>query len=134
MASIVANKRYSTAKRTPSPFVYVEERQVSVYDFTKQAWDPVPLSSPVEIGLDCRYVWVEAGLFCSGGGKDCKRTYLLDRDWGITYLCDMLASRNNHGLWASARSVLTFGGTIHTGYCKANIQMIVRQLSSTVKK
>lgn len=133
MASItVANKR---CKRTSGSFVYVEERQVSVYDFTRLTWDAIPLSFPVELGLDCRYIWVETGLFCSGGGEHCKRTYLLDKDWGVTCLADMLESRNNHGLWASARSsVLTFGGTTYTGYCKVDTQMIVKQLSNTVKR
>lgn len=136
-ASDSPNKHRKRASGFAESFAFVEERKVSIFDFTSQTWNSLLLSSSVQIGLDCRYVWVEEGLFCSGGGEDCKCTLLLTRDWTVIRLADMIASRNNHGLWAdlARKSVLTFGGMHHTGYCKFLLQTkAFRPVQPTVRE
>ena len=100
------------------PLVHVKSGQVRVFNLKNRKWVPVPLTGyGLKIGYDARYMWIETGLFCSGGMKLSRRVYLLTvgTEWIVTKLADMLCDRYCHGLWwdSHRHQALTFGGTYY---------------------
>lgn len=97
--------------------ISVEPRQVKVCDIPEMRSHTAPLSNPVpRIDQYSRFIWVEKGVYCSGGGAPyTKEAYLLGegREWTVTKLRDMRTGRCSHGQWwdSERREVLTFGGT-----------------------
>ena len=48
-------------------FVHIVEHQIKVFDFKTKAWAISPLTTPIQVDESSRCVWMEIGLFCSGG-------------------------------------------------------------------
>lgn len=103
----------------------VWENRIKTVDFSRKVWVSSPLSLSISIGEHIRYVWVDTGLFCSGGIQHLGQSsesfkqdaYLLtpgSRDWSVTHLPDMSVPRHSHGLWwfQTHRKVMVFGGTM----------------------
>lgn len=127
MGQSIASSCIEETKRpaaTLSGLVSVWENRIKTVDFARKVWVSSPLSTTINIGEHSRYVWVDTGLFCSGGiqslGQPSERfkqdAYLLkpgSRDWAVTHLTDMNVARYSHGLWwfQTNRKVMVFGGT-----------------------
>jgi serine/threonine protein kinase len=123
--SVISNSTEEKKRPTEdlSGLASVWENRIKIIDFSRMRWVSSPLSSPIDIGEQSRYVWVDTGLFCSGGtqslGQQSERSkqdaYLLKpgREWAVTRLADMITSRHSHGLWwyQAQRKVMVFGGT-----------------------
>lgn len=62
-------KRSEVAVPVPQPMLLmcIEEQEMQVWNFPKKAWDRTPLSARVAVDPLSRWVWMDAGLFCSGG-------------------------------------------------------------------
>jgi hypothetical protein len=114
------------------PLVSMESTQIKVFDFIHLEWDVHLLAMPTYMDSNSRYLWVDEGLFCSGGmcslgfGEGKQKALILRRgDWAMTQLADMLIPRLFHGLWwlPARRSVLVFGGKDKIGlgklYCRS---------------
>ena len=111
--------------------VSLESMQVKVFNFTQQEWDIHPLPRLIDMDMNSRYLWVDSGLFCSGGmhslgfGAGRQKAYLLGiGDWAVTQLADMLNPRLFHGLWwlPARHLVLAFGGKVHIGLRKSYLR------------
>ena len=48
-----------------SGLVSVWENRIKIVNFSRMGWVSSPLSSPVDIGEQSRYVWVDSGLFAA---------------------------------------------------------------------
>lgn len=104
--------------------VYLEESRVKSFDFTTKIWTTTELTTFIQVDGSSRYVWVEMGLFCSGGRtylgweEKGKQAYLLVRDWDVVSIAEMQLPRSAHGLWwhSSGNSVLVFGGLNSKAY------------------
>jgi len=120
----------------PNSLASVEEDKVKLWDFSTRSWNSAPLHPPIEVDIGSRYVWMETGLFVSGGrhhlgwgGEASRReAYEVGLAGVVTRLADMLTPRRSHGLWwlAAKQQVLVFGGTLHPGYSKSYLQTQVR--------
>lgn len=122
----------------PNSLASVEEDKLKLWDFSTHSWNSAPLLPPIEVDIGSRYVWMEAGLFVSGGrsyvgwgGEASRReAYELGLTGEVTRLADMLTPRRSHGLWwvASKQQVLVFGGISYSGYSKRYSQTQVRAI------
>lgn len=120
----------------PNSLASVEEDKLKLWDFSTHSWNSAPLHPPIEVDIGSRYLWMETGLFVSGGrghlgwgGEASRReAYEVGLAGVVTRLSDMLTPRRSHGLWwlAAKQQVLVFGGTLHSGYSKSYLQTQVR--------
>lgn len=122
---VSTKEQISRLKASKLCLVSLEMDTVNVWDFQNHDWLNSRLPSSLDLDVYGRYLWVEGGLFCSGGthslGFLSKRAmrvaYLLGQDWTVTQLADMITPRCDHGLWwlSSRQSVLVFGGMLYIG-------------------
>ena len=120
--------RFSNPIPQPQPsfshsLASVKSDKIRLFSVPRMTWLAFPLASPISVDHGSRYVWVEEGLFCSGGrdytgwneresGR--REAYILSEaeEWGVRRLADMLEVRWYHGLWwlKGQQTVFVFGG------------------------
>ena len=105
---------------SPTSLCHVENDLYKVFSIPLMKMTSVTISGPVpEMGNGTRYVWVESGLFFSGGAGS-KKAYLLrvGVECEVGRLGDMRVARFAHGLWwdGARHHIVTFGGTFYPGF------------------